>query len=203
MKTLERLRRCPTTRHLNVLAVSKTHTSFCFWGSWILAWQVHLPPTRVWEYLWIVFGRHVCSEYSCKRDPEHVSHMAWKIPRFSGGFSKGTSDSKVKSISVEEMSLGSFPEASWKLARAHLHGMCAIQKKTKDSFTWNCHINLSCNHVPRMGMPYKGTCKASLHGDPMSPSFRRFLTWECHVSEPSKPTYPPWRATWKPHVPGY
>ena len=39
----------------------------------------------------------------------------------------------VKSINFEEMSLGSFPEASWKVARGHLHGN-AMYKKAKYSF---------------------------------------------------------------------
>ena len=44
--------------------------------------------------------------------------------------------------------------------------------------TWKSHVSCSPSQVP---------------------------TWECHVSEPSKPPKPPppYRATWKPHVPGH
>ena len=33
----------------------------------------------------------------------------------------------VKSGYFEELSLRSFPEASWKVARGHLHGICHVQ----------------------------------------------------------------------------
>ena len=57
-KYIERLRRCPTARHLNVLVISKSH---------------------VFYFFECISFRYGCSEYYCKRDPEHVSHMAWNI----------------------------------------------------------------------------------------------------------------------------
>ena len=55
------------------------------------------------------------------------------------------------------MCLGSLPEASLKLAKADLHGICHVND-TKDTYLHgNCHANLSCDLV---------------------------LTWECHVKEP-------------------
>ena len=59
------------------------------------------------------------------------------------------------------MCLGSSPEASLKLAKADLHGICHVND-TKNIYIYiylhgNCHGNLSCDFV---------------------------LTWECHAKEP-------------------
>ena len=84
------------------------------------------------------------------------------------------------------MCLGSLPEASLKLAKADLHGICHVND-TKDIYLHgNCHGNLSCDFV----LTWEYHVKV-----PVS----QFLTWEFHVAEPSKPANPPLRPTWESH----
>ena len=142
---IERLRRCPTTRHLNVSAISKSHV---FYFLNVLAFISLASPLGTNWQAWVFRvllqeGSRACQSYGLKD-----SYRLRERPPFMDHVND------TKGI--------------------HLHGNCHVNLSCDLVLTWECHVKEPVNQElpdPYMGIPCKGACKPgaspSLHGNSM------------------------------------